>query len=321
MISHPRRCPIWSATPLRLFIMALVLFQAETAAGNPADDVSDEDSSLPERQPEIADLTVYHWIFGYDPNGAPQEQLETLLEQKIAVVDRVCALKDTQKQTLLLAGRGDNKRIMDRFEKIEMQFQLVKNDPDKVNALEREVEPFTRGSRPGFRNDGSLFVKTLERTLTADQFARYEPLRAVYREGGVVYTFLNASHEVLSIDLCETAFADDGLATLSNLPGLQRLFLGVTQVTDAGLVHLKRLTELRDLGLSSTRVTDTGLTNLRELTKLKWLALAGTQVTDAGLAHLSGLTSLKVISLKGTQVTDDGIAKLKRALPGLKVQR
>jgi len=313
--------------------VAVTLFLEMAVACDPVDDEPAGSPPVAKQQQENVDQTVFRWFFGDDADtarlfflgddfhAAPAERLDGFLRLKISVVDRFCGLTDTQKQKLLLAGRGDSKRIIDRFEKSGIQYRLIKDDLEKVTALEREVEPFTRGTRPWFRDGGSLFLKTLEQTLTADQLAKYEPLRSVYREGGVVDTSRFESGEVLWIDLSETGLRDDDLASLSKLPGLQFLFIDNTQVTDAAMLHLKLLTQLRELGLSSTRVTDKGLTNLGELTKLKWLALAGTQVTDAGLVHLSELSSLKEIWLRETKVSNAGVAKLQEALPELRVKR
>jgi len=44
-------------------------------------------------------------------------------------------------------------------------------------------------------------------------------------------------------------------------------------------------------------------------------------VTDAGLAHLKGLKALRRLRLSGTRVTPAGEADLKRAIPGLMIER
>jgi hypothetical protein len=60
-----------------------------------------------------------------------------------------------------------------------------------------------------------------------------------------------------------------------------------TQVTDAGLANLSGLKSLERLYLlGDSHVTDAGLTHLRTLTSLEYLFLHGTQVTDAGIANL-----------------------------------
>jgi hypothetical protein len=54
---------------------------------------------------------------------------------------------------------------------------------------------------------------------------------------------------------------------------------------------------------------------------LRELALSGTGITDAGLEAMAGARALQFLQLYGTKVTDGGVAHLKRALPGLKIER
>ena len=42
-------------------------------------------------------------------------------------------------------------------------------------------------------------------------------------------------------------------------------------------------------------------------------------ITDEGLTHLAGLRSLEILHLRGTKASYDGIARLKREIPGLKI--
>jgi len=235
---------------------------------------------------KVADANIYQMVFGDDFDAvAARRKLDTLLAQKVRAVDLVCRLTDVQKQKLQLAGRGDNKRLIDRVEEIGGQLQLLNDESTDIDALIQEAELLSRGSRPAFPDDASLFVKTLAKALTPEQLARYEPLRAVYRAGGVVQTLHVESDDIL-VNLVGTPFGDGGLAHLSKLPGLHSLYLGSTQVTDAGLEHLNELTSLERLGLDDTHVTDAGLTHLLGLTNLRWLFLSNTEVTDGGVAEL-----------------------------------
>jgi len=293
---------------------ALVLLSARTAAGNPADDELVDDPPLPEPQFEVSEGAVYDRAFGEGTDrAAGYEQLDTLLRQKIAIVDQVCGLTDTQKQKLRLAGRGDARRLFDRLDKIGARIQLVGNDRDKIYQLLDEAHSLQRDLiRPGFSTDGSLFFKSLERLLTAEQAVKYAPLREIVRAGGLVRIRRDEGAERLEISLSGTRLVDDELAHLRELPGLRVLVLTKSQVTDAGLAHLAGLTNLHTLVLSQTRVTDTGLAELKGLTGLRELALDEAPVTDTGLEYLQGLTSLEYLSLKGTRVSDAGLACLKR---------
>ena len=85
--------------------------------------------------------------------------------------------------------------------------------------------------------------------------------------------------------------------------------------TNAALVHLKQLPNIEWLSLGNTDVTDADLVHVKELTNLTNVYLYDTSITDAGLVHLEGLTSLKMLDLGGSKVTDDGVKALQTALP------
>lgn len=310
-----RRFSIGLLRPLWIGAATVVLgvVAAGADSGDPVDGDADENpppAMLPGRFAANAAIVRINYARAIDQLDAVAERrrLDAILWQKIAIVDRVCGLTDVQKQKLRLAGRGDNKHLIDRIEAIRTRFQVDANDADKVNEIFeetqkvlREIQLAQRGViRPGLSPDGSLFLKSLDRLLTTEQAARCAPLRAVLRAGGLVRTRQHRSDGVLEFDLTGTAFADDGLAQLSagpELPDLHALRLTGTQVTDAGLQHLQGLPQLRELDLSRTQITDVGLGGLKRLTMLKHLTLEGLN----------------------ERLSDAAVADLKRALPMLEV--
>jgi Leucine-rich repeat (LRR) protein len=252
-------------------------------------------------------------VFGEGADrAAGHQQLDTLLRQKIAILDQVCGLTETQKQKLKLAGHGDTKRLFDRVEEIGARIQPVRNDREQVYKLLDEAHSLRHDFiRPGLSIDGSLFIKSLDRLLTADQAVKYAPLRALVRAGALVRIRRGGTTEMLEINLAGTESVDDELAHLRALPGLHILVLDRSQVTDEGLAHLAGMTSLHTLVLNQTHVTDNGLAELKGLTGLRDLALDETRVTDAGLAHLTALTALQHVDLKHTQISDAGLVHLK----------
>ncbi len=267
---------------LRLSTGLVTALLSSTAVASQDAGEESEVPRLAEGQTKIAASTVYGWVFGANASGATEagKYLETILGQRIAVVDQVCKLTDAQKEKLQLAGRGDIKRFIDRVEEIGSQFQVAKRDDDKAKVLRGEAELLKRTLTSWLSNDDSLFLKTLQKVLTAEQFTSYDPLRAVYRAGGIVRTRCVESNEVLEIYLTGTSVSDAALAPLSKLPRLDSLFLGNTQLTDARLRHLKRLTSLRKLWLDNTDVTDAEIAELES-------AIPGLTV-DAGVMISSG---------------------------------
>jgi hypothetical protein len=310
--ADPRRVPIQTLRALWILLVALALSLTQGLAGNPPGEESDEDAPLPKEQSRSAGSTIYRWIFGPDSDAVvARKRLNEILSQRVRAVDRVCGLTDAQKQRLHLAGQGDNKRLVDRLEEIEVQCQLVQDDRDKVKALVEEAVRVMGGvSEPGPPLSKSLFDKSLEQLMTTEQRARYEPLHVVVRVGGLIRPQTQASAEVWEIILTGTPFADDDLAQMSRLSGIKTLTLDRTLITDMGLAHLKKLTDLRYLRLDDANVTDAGLVHLGELTTLESLELCNTKVTDTGLVHLEGLTKLVSLELGSTKVTDAGLVHL-----------
>ncbi len=81
---------------------------------------------------------------------------------------------------------------------------------------------------------------------------------------------------------------------------------------------------VRSVDLSGCfQTADADLKELTALAHLRTLSLAGCrQITDAGLKELSALPELRALDLTDcTGVTDAGVADLKKARPGLRVER
>ncbi|REK31565.1 MAG: hypothetical protein DWQ42_00295 [Planctomycetota bacterium] len=121
------------------------------------------------------------------------------------------------------------------------------------------------------------------------------------------------------LSLRETKLPDGSLAALAELEQLWSLNLSRTDVDDAIAESLASLDRLRDLNLSGTKITDATLTQLAGLRNLEKVYLADTTVTDAGIQQLYGLTKLRSLSLNGTDITATGHRDLRAALPRLEI--
>ena len=301
-----------------IFVATFVLLLQSAMSSLALDEqAGKEDGASQENELKIAQQTVQEWFYGRLLN---RDRLPAVLDeyllQKVSIIDRVCGLTDDQNEKLRLAGRGDNRQIVDRVEKMAGRLALGHDDPDKVKELAAEAQKLKRRLGPGLTNpldDSSLFFRSVEKILTEEQLDKYQSLKVVMRAGGKVETLRGESDEGLEISflfLGPSVFSDDDLARLVRVPGIVSLILADTQVTDAGLVHLKRLRRLHSLWLNNTRITDAGLAHLAGLSNLRYLLIARTKVTDAGLAHLKGLPMLAQITLDGTEITDAGLAHL-----------
>src|ERR1700688_2892642 len=69
---------------------------------------------------------------------------------------------------------------------------------------------------------------------------------------------------VVTVDLRDTAVADNQLSSLRELPKLQILVLDGTKVSDAGIEALKECGELQRVFLRMTRVSPAGVEGLRK---------------------------------------------------------
>jgi hypothetical protein len=102
--------------------------------------------------------------------------------------------------------------------------------------------------------------------------------------------------QIVAVDFSGNQVDDKLLAELSNLSGLQRLYLDTTNVSDNSLKQIATLPSLTHLDISQTGVS------------------------DGGLKHLANLPSLQTLIVRGCGgVTPGGVKELKKALPKLLV--
>jgi len=109
-------------------------------------------------------------------------------------------------------------------------------------------------------------------------------------------------------------FKDEHLTKLAPVSGgLVDVNLGATSITDAGMANLSKMPKLRKLWLNGTGITDAGLDSIKALNALEYLNLYGTQVTDEGLRKLAGLKNLKKLYLWQTKVTSGAVEEFKKS--------
>jgi hypothetical protein len=114
---------------------------------------------------------------------------------------------------------------------------------------------------------------------------------------------------------------DEHLGPLLELGTVTHLELWYSRVTDAGLARLSALPRLNSLVLKGGSIGDGGLVYLGDLRRLEHLELDNMHVSDTGLIHLGSLSRLKLLTLLRTHVTQAGEEKVKKAIPGLLVNR
>jgi hypothetical protein len=136
----------------------------------------------------ISDDAFNRRVFGRLDVTAAWQQLDERLRSEIRSLDNTYGFTSSQKQKLLVAGRGDMKRLFDRIQERRLKLtSRVAIDVESVGDLSRDFSEATGGISANIRSGpfgrGSLFAKTLNRTITLDQVAEYEKRK---QEGAVV---------------------------------------------------------------------------------------------------------------------------------------
>ncbi|MEM8946799.1 MAG: hypothetical protein AAGD11_16615 [Planctomycetota bacterium] len=123
-------------------------------------------------------------------------------------------------------------------------------------------------------------------------------------------------NRLVTLALCNTSFADSGLAQLPQMDAIQSLTVEGTRITDEGLKHLTHYASLTGLELDGNNVTGEGLVYLRNLEQLGFLSLNGCPVTDSGLSQITEIPSIRHLNVGRTEITDAGMVYIS-SLPNL----
>ena len=94
--------------------------------------------------------------------------------------------------------------------------------------------------------------------------------------------------------LNDTAVTDSDLILIAQLPNLETLDLGISQVSDTGLSHLRNLKCLEELSLDKSRITDAGLIHLVELKSLRTVHLEGRNESRPAFVTSVGRTIIRL---------------------------
>jgi len=130
---------------------------------------------------------------------------------------------------------------------------------------------------------------------------------------------LKKAPQIGALDVFDaTRCTEKGLAALKELPYLQRLIFGKSEMTVARAKAIAECKELRKLYLASSGLTDTALEELAKLTLLESLDISdNARVSDKGMASVKMLERLQALYLGKTNLTDKGLQELKN-LDGLR---
>jgi hypothetical protein len=141
-----------------------------TGRNMPASLSLDRIGQLLEEEPDQADWLIHEvaaetfdpYLFG--PSTGPESvraYFGKLLERRLNELALYRELTLDQRKKLLLAGRGDIKRLFDRIETARSQFLVLRSDVRRCMDFLATLDPLRQELRRGPFGDGSLFAKTL----------------------------------------------------------------------------------------------------------------------------------------------------------------
>ena len=160
--------------PAEIALFACVALLAPAAGWAAPDDL--EVVAEPEEnvQFQINEANFDQWVFqGVGSADAGRKRINSWLTLQLDEADRLCGLTDEQKLKLKLAAGGDTKRFFEEVEEVRKKFLKVKHDQNAFGELWQEIQPLQLKQAAGLFGEKSLFAKTLRKSLSADQFAKY----------------------------------------------------------------------------------------------------------------------------------------------------
>lgn len=120
-------------------------------------------------------------------------------------------------------------------------------------------------------------------------------------------------------DLGVRGVTDVGLGAIANLP-VRRVTLASSPAAGRFLRFLPNGAKYDEINFWNSPIAADDLRGLARCESIARLVLRGTKVTDAGLEHLRNVRGLTFVDLTATGVTGVGVEKLKKALPGCRVE-
>jgi len=164
-------------------VIAVAAFGPSVRAQDDDDESTPQVKAAPPQQVMIHEDDFDRWLFGRlgDKNAA-RLRLEAILTTRVEKVARQCSLTEGQKRKLLVAGRGDIKRLFDRVEEMRPKRDGDEDDRTAFQQFLEEMRPLRVDSSGDVFGEGSIFAKVFKMTLTTVQSAQYEK---VAREGAL----------------------------------------------------------------------------------------------------------------------------------------
>lgn len=113
---------------------------------------------------------------GHDAADRVRQRMREAVQHEIKIIDRHCSLTPEQQAKLELAGRGDIARCFERLAELRRKATAAPLTLSENQSLWMSLEPLRWAMSQGLFNETSLFWKTLQRKLTAEQRIQFRKL-------------------------------------------------------------------------------------------------------------------------------------------------
>lgn len=166
-----------------LLIVSASLSSWETVGLLRADDlgliIEEDEPIAAHMQPVIGVENFERWVFNSTGNGNGSEiktrqHFQNQAKSRIDRIDQMCGLTEMQKKKLELAAKGDMVHFFDRVEVAREKFMRLRHDQQKMQEIWQDIQPLQTAIQSEQFSAGSFFRKTLQRTLSEEQFAKFE---------------------------------------------------------------------------------------------------------------------------------------------------
>jgi hypothetical protein len=163
--------------PIRLVgsrVMLALTLLAAMASGSVswAQEADDDEPQKPPPRRRKAAPVEETWAFGMKRADA-QARLDSRLTLEIERIERCCRITEEQKKKLQVTGRGDLKRFLDRVDEVRRKRRDAGGNQAQRNEIDMEMQSLQTRLTEEPPVQGSMFAKTLTRTLSDDQMATY----------------------------------------------------------------------------------------------------------------------------------------------------
>lgn len=171
-------------------ILTVTLILVLPVSGEPADDDGAPVEELKAVVPAMRRLVILEQqvtqqkfeqlVFGPGQDERQvREKLGRFLSERIWMLDVRCKLSDDQRQKLLLAGRGDIKRVFDRVNRLKNDYESPALTVARRQQAGQDAFQLKSVVNSGYSVFGSesLLTKAIRHVLTDDQRVNYDELR------------------------------------------------------------------------------------------------------------------------------------------------